>query len=165
MSNIKHGLKGHSLYVVWETMKSRCNDKNSPSYHYYGERGIKVCAEWENNFKAFYDFCLENGWVKGLEIDRRNNDKGYCPSNCRFVTHRKNSLNRRMFISNKSGYCGVSWRRQNMKWQTYIKINGESIYLGCHPTRKEAVTARNTYIIENSLEHEYKIQPIRHDLT
>jgi len=52
---VKHGLKSHKTYKLWLNMKERCyNDKKS-NYKYYGGRGIIVCDEWRNDFKAFYD--------------------------------------------------------------------------------------------------------------
>ena len=60
----------------------------------YARRGIDVCDEWLNDYKAFEDWCNENGYKKGLQIDRIDNSKGYCPSNCRFVTPSENSRNR-----------------------------------------------------------------------
>ena len=44
------------------------------------------------NFKKW---ALTNGYHEGLQIDRRNNDKGYSPENCRWVTCKDNQRNRR----------------------------------------------------------------------
>lgn len=86
-------------YVIlgrrWAAMKSRCHDPHSQQYKNYGARGIRVCEEWLYSFKAFYHWCIENGYDKELEIDRRNNDGNYEPSNCRFVTHQVNMNNTR----------------------------------------------------------------------
>ncbi len=51
--------------------------------------------EWLNNAKVFIDWALLNGWKKGLQIDRTNNDGNYEPSNCRFVTAKANCNNKR----------------------------------------------------------------------
>jgi len=88
-----HGLRKHLLYPVWGDMKDRCINKNDESYRHYGGRGILVCDEWLDNFQAFYDFCMENGWRKGLQIDRIDNDGNYEPDNCRFVTSAVNNQN------------------------------------------------------------------------
>jgi len=81
------------LYWVWSSMCRRCSDENYSSYARYGGRGIFVCEEWKDyvHFKAW---ALENGYDRGLQIDRVDNDGPYMPSNCRFVTPSVNSLNR-----------------------------------------------------------------------
>lgn len=91
----KHGLKRHLLYQVWGKIKERCFKVNSKDYSYYGGRGIDMYEHWVLDFKPFYDWCIENGWRKGLEIDRENNHLGYHPSNCRFVTRSGNMRNTR----------------------------------------------------------------------
>lgn len=88
----------HPLYQVWAKMKSRCYDKNSKSYHNYGGRGIIVCDGWLSISTAFIEWAKDNGWAKGLEIDRINNDGNYEPSNCHFVTRKVNTRNRRKAI-------------------------------------------------------------------
>jgi hypothetical protein len=91
----KHGLKKHPLYSVWEKMKGRCNCETDPAYHNYGGRGITVCETWFEDVEAFIKWGEANGWAKGLQLDREDNDLGYSPSNCRFVTAKVNSYNRR----------------------------------------------------------------------
>ncbi|MBR5874474.1 MAG: hypothetical protein IKY90_07080 [Oscillospiraceae bacterium] len=80
----------------WAAMKSRCYDTHSPMYKHYGARGIQVCDEWLYSFRNYYNWCIENGYDKSLELDRRNNDGNYEPSNCRFVTHQVNMNNTRV---------------------------------------------------------------------
>lgn len=89
-----HGLHLTKLYKVMSGMKQRCFNKNHTHYDKYGGRGIKVCQEWLDDFKAFYDWAINNGWQSGLQIDRIDNDGDYEPSNCRFVTHMVNCRNR-----------------------------------------------------------------------
>lgn len=81
------------LKNVWYCMKRRCNNPEHPKYHRYGGRGIKVCDEWGNSFDKFAKWALQNGYSKGLEIDRIDNDGDYEPNNCRFVTHKENMRN------------------------------------------------------------------------
>lgn len=96
MRNTKHGLlKGNRrLYFVWNSMKQRCLNPNNKEYKYYGGRGISVCDEWIK-FEQFYNWAKENGYQDNLTIDRIDNDKYYCPENCRWVTHEVNCQNRR----------------------------------------------------------------------
>ena len=91
----KHGLCKHPLNIVWCGMKERCNNPNSENYKWYGGRGIRVCEEWNNNFYSFYTWAINNGWEKGLELDRQDNMKDYCPENCKWITHKQQCRNRR----------------------------------------------------------------------
>lgn len=90
-----HGMSYTSLYGVYSAMMDRCYNKKHPSFHNYGGRGIKVCSVWKNDREAFFKWAKTNGYSKDLEIDRRNNDKGYSPKNCRWVTKKSNARNRR----------------------------------------------------------------------
>jgi len=90
----KHGLRRHRLYNIWDNMKRRCSNPQTTPYDWYGGRGIMVCQEWQENFQAFYDWAMANGYEEGLEIDRINNDGNYEPGNCRWVTHQTNCQNR-----------------------------------------------------------------------
>lgn len=94
MGKYVHRLTNHPLYVVYNNMKARCYNPKNGSYYRYGGRGISVCEEWLNSFQLFYDWCISNGWAFGLKIDRVNNEDGYHPNNCGFVTDKKSCLNR-----------------------------------------------------------------------
>jgi hypothetical protein len=83
------------IYRLWATMINRCHNSKNRSFKNYGARGISVCPEWKESFNAFYDWLVNNGYEKGLQIDRRNNDGDYSPDNCRFVTNYENSRNKR----------------------------------------------------------------------
>lgn len=82
-----------SLRDTWYGILRRCEDPDNPAYHRYGGRGIKVCKEWHNHL-VFRDWAIKNGYRRGMEIDRINNDGDYCPENCHFVTPRENANNR-----------------------------------------------------------------------
>jgi hypothetical protein len=68
--HFKHGLINHPLYSTWANIKDRCYNENSKRYYTAGERGITMCDEWLNNFQAFYDWCMANGWKKGKQVDK-----------------------------------------------------------------------------------------------
>ena len=83
------------LYMVWTMMKQRCYNTKCWAYKYYGERGIRVWDYWINNFPNFYYWALNNGYEKGLTLDRKENDLDYTPSNCRFITQADQMNNKR----------------------------------------------------------------------
>ena len=89
----KHGGCGSKLYRVWCGMKSRCHNPKHPAYPRYGGRGILVCGSWLGDFASFRDWAFASGYAEGLTIDRRNNDKGYDPSNCHWATHAQQNRN------------------------------------------------------------------------
>ncbi len=90
----KYAPKGSKIHNTYIGMTQRCWDKNAINYHNYGGRGITVCKAWRN-FDNFAKWAFSNGFKEGLEIDRIDNDKGYCPENCRFVSRAKNQRNKR----------------------------------------------------------------------
>lgn len=94
---LKHNMCNTRLYSIWENMKARCNNPNHISYSYCGDRGIKVCSEWYN-FVPFMQWALANGYSEKLTLDRKDNDKGYCPDNCRWVTTKEQANNTQRIV-------------------------------------------------------------------
>lgn len=80
------------LYRRWAGMHERCTDPKHKSFNRYGARGITVDPAW-NDFGSFLEWALANGYSPELKIDRKENDKGYSPDNCRFVPHVVNCNN------------------------------------------------------------------------
>ena len=92
--NSKHGMAHHPAFGVWHSMKQRCEDSNHPAFHNYGARGIAVCPQWRNDFAQFWR-DMGPTYQTGLELDRMDNNKGYSPENCRWVSRKVNNRNRR----------------------------------------------------------------------
>lgn len=89
-----HGLSYTPEYRCWQTMRLRCNEPTNPAYKDYGARGITVCARWLESPANFLADMGEKPSPKH-ELDRRDNDQGYSPENCRWVTRSANDRNRR----------------------------------------------------------------------
>lgn len=96
-----HGLIKHPLYGRWQDMKNRCYNKNLDRYSSYGGRGIQVCQEWIDSFENYYNWCIDNGWEKGLSVDRIDVNGNYEPANCRVITLADQHYNKRntLYIS------------------------------------------------------------------
>lgn len=90
-----HNLTNHPWYSIWRSMRGRCYNTKNGSYSRYGGRGITVCDEWRNSPELFIRWLDQNGYRKGLQVDRSDNDGEYSPSNCRIATHKQNANNRR----------------------------------------------------------------------
>lgn len=119
-----HGESRTPLHFVWKNMLNRCLYERGEKYQEYGGRGITVCQEWIDSYQVFRDFAMNNGWKKGLQIDRIDNDGNYQPSNVRFVTGKVNINNSRTLRSkNTTGYRGVSLR-ENGKYRAVVRISG-----------------------------------------
>lgn len=91
------------LYSRWSSMKARCHSSTCQKYGRYGARGITMCKEWRDSFRAFERWSLENGFLPELQIDRINNDRGYSPKNCRWITGIENQANRHNSLIFPSG--------------------------------------------------------------
>jgi hypothetical protein len=78
---------------LYRTINYRVSE-NYFQKHLYFNKGIKMCDEWKNDRYSFYLWANNNGYSKGLQIDRIDSNGNYEPSNCRFVTPKQNCNNR-----------------------------------------------------------------------
>ena len=83
------------LRNAYYNMMRRCYNTKNPWYKNYGGRGILVCREWREDFFTFEQWALLNGFKSYLTLDRRNNERGYSPKNCRWVTTKVQGFNKR----------------------------------------------------------------------
>lgn len=88
----KHGYDNTPTHFTWRTMHARCSNPKHHNFKHYGARGVSVCERW----KKFENFLEDMGEKpKGHQIDPINNNGNYEPTNCRWVTPKINSNNRR----------------------------------------------------------------------
>lgn len=105
-TNVTHDMSRTRLYGVWAGVLDRCRNPKNRRYKDYGGRGITVCAAWMDA-GSFLVWAMSNGYKHGLQIDRIDNDQGYEPGNCRFVTPKENMANRRPQLRKaKRGFFG-----------------------------------------------------------
>lgn len=112
----KHGKcsigRSSKIYRAWTSMTQRCTNPSNGGYIDYGARGIKVCDRWS----VFENFLTDMGEVpEGCQLDRINNNLGYCKSNCRWATRKQQARNRRttnLITHNGITQCASDWAKE-----------------------------------------------------
>lgn len=119
---IKHGKARSPVYRHWSAMMQRCGNPNHTHFYTYGGRGITVHESWKT-FEGFYAYMGDP--LPGQTLDRIDNEKGYGPGNCRWVSRKEQANNRRtnvvlsyagkaLTISEWAGVTGISkWTINN----------------------------------------------------
>lgn len=119
-----HKQSGKRIYNIWQGMKARCYNKNNARYHRYGGRGITICEEWKDDFSAFYEWSINNGYSEDLTIDRIDNNKNYSPENCRWSNNEEQCNNRDTNINITIGNA----TKTLMRWCEIFELNYKTIY-------------------------------------
>lgn len=130
-----HGCWHKTWFPTYDDMMRRCGHWKGASERHlrlYRDRGITVCEEWRESPLAFGDWLFEHGWRKGLQIDRIDNRKGYCPENCRVTTPKENLNNRRNTLRLDDGtplamFCssiGIETCEGGLVTPKYARIKG-----------------------------------------
>lgn len=127
----KHGLARHPLAKIWYGMHERCSDREN-----YAGRGISVCPEWsgDTGLSSFVAWAETQPVYMGLEVDRRDNDKGYFPDNCRFVTASVNQRNKQnaLLVSHPSTGEQISlitlWETEGNRSLNWVTVRARYLY-------------------------------------
>jgi hypothetical protein len=90
----------HPLYTCWRSMIGRCESRKNKAFIDYGARGITVCARWgKRGGEGFRNFVADMGdRPQGYSLERKNNELGYFPENCKWATRSEQQLNRRVTV-------------------------------------------------------------------
>lgn len=119
---LKHGNSESRLFKIYTGMKQRCYNMLNEKFANYGSRGIKICDEWLNDFKTFYDWSILNGYRDNLSIDRIDVNGNYCPENCRWVemsVQQNNRTNNHLLTYNNCTHTISEWSKiLNIKRET-----------------------------------------------
>lgn len=101
--------KDKRLYSIYTNMKTRCYNAGNPTYEHYGKRGIRMCKEWLDSYKAFEKWAFDNGYEDGLTIERVDVNGNYCPDNCKWITPEEQAANKTTTIrvagTSLKGFC------------------------------------------------------------
>lgn len=118
------------IYRAYINMMDRCYNPNHRAFHNYGGRGVAVCEEWRQSYRAFYDWAYANGYdpsLSGLEnsLDRIDVDGDYCPENCRWIPMSEQQANRRETI--RLTFNGET--HTLIEWEKITGIDNQTLYL------------------------------------
>ena len=118
-----HGMSQTKFYKIWKGIRNRCKNPNSTDYKFYGGRNIKLSKEWDR-FENFYTDMFPS-YKDGLTIERIDNNKGYVQGNCRWISRREQSYNRRSNVilsHNGQTKTVMEWSKiVGIKYDTLIK--------------------------------------------
>lgn len=122
--NRTHGLANKSAeYCIWKHIRSRCYNPKHPRYKDYGERGITICDRWR---ESFANFLQDMGERPGIEytIERKDNEKGYSPDNCKWATRAEQNNNKR-----NNRRIAINGRTLNLsQWCKELQISRQSVH-------------------------------------
>lgn len=89
----KHGKTGTRIYRIWASMITRCHNPKYHEFHFYGGRGIEVCARWRASFANFYADMGDAPEFHSL--DRIDSSGHYELDNCRWANYYDQARNSR----------------------------------------------------------------------
>lgn len=135
---VYHGMAGTRLYNIYTTMINRCYNPDESHKKYY--KDITICKEWLSDFMTFYNWAINNGYNNTLTIDRIDTNKGYSPSNCRWVDMKTQNQNRRccfvllyndkwLTVKQIAKIEGIDWYKAHTKYVRVKKTRLPKKYL------------------------------------
>lgn len=152
--HFKHGHaknnKMSSEYVSWQRMIQRCQNLGYGNYQNYGGRGITVCDRWKNSFVSFLEDMKEKPF-KNAQLDRINTDGDYEPNNCRWVSCKENSRNRKNNLV-------IEWNNQKKtlsEWSEVLNINKNTLRDRIYSTKWTLEEAMSTPLLKKGEKRNY----------
>jgi hypothetical protein len=91
---LTHGMSRTREYHIWAKLIQRCEDPNHRAFKYYGGRGITVCERWRSAFENFNSDMGPRPSSR-YSVERKDNSRGYEPSNCVWATAKEQARNTR----------------------------------------------------------------------
>lgn len=84
-------------------------------------------GEWPKNQLDHIDRCRDNNRITNLREADKYQQGG----------------NRKLNVSNTSGFRGVVWHKRDKKWQVSIRVKGKRVHIGLFDSKEAAASAYN----------------------
>jgi hypothetical protein len=152
------------LYTKYTSMLSRCYSKDNDRYPHYGGKGVTVCNEWRESFKAFVSWAITKGYTedkhKTLQLDKdilcskfNISPAIYSPNTCSFVSICDNNAAKYKKENTSTTYIGVSKHKASGTFIAELSYEGKRLLRKYAKTAYDAAKIREEYIIEHNLPH------------
>ena len=160
------------LKSMYDKLITRCTNKNSPVYRFYGERGVKVCDRWLESFDNFledivqvdrFEKFYDRPYLYSLDKDYKQlhlskNQRVYSKETCIFLNHNDNSNVAKIeFRMHNQGYFGVTVNKAGNYAAGITLSNNTFFYIG---TFSNEIAAANAFNYWYEYFHNYEIIPL-----
>lgn len=135
-------------------------------WHRHNDGYLRTCYDYyyDDNNKRHNKYIMIHQLIQrayGYDLDKYFDHINGDPTdnrkeNLRLVTHQKNMLNTKNYITNTSGHKGVHFSKNEKKWKAYVALEGKKYHLGTFNTYEEAVEARENFDKEHYYEFRRK---------
>ena len=121
--HLHNNICNRELQNIFSHMRSRCYDRDSKDYKFWGGKNVRICNEWLMNPSLFEKWAFDNGYQEGLSIDRIDSHGDYCPENCRWIPMVENSrFKSTTKVIEVDGICYTG-----RQWAEYLGIGTNTI--------------------------------------
>ena len=114
----------------------------------YSPSGYLIATERDTRRRVNFHRLIMEPIPKGMVVDHKQHPPRHeqkydnRKSNLEIKTNSQNMMNAHLYSHNTSGVSGVTYTKQNGKWQVRIGINNKRIHLGYFDEYEEAVKVR-----------------------
>lgn len=109
----------------------------------YARRHDKM-IDGKQTYTCMHNVIMSSKWIDHIDGNGLNNQR----SNLRLTTNSLNQANSHKQQGTHSRYKGVTWNKNNSRWQAYANREGIRYYGGCFIDEKEAAHARDELMLE-----------------
>ena len=142
--SLRISIAGYALTSICGNQLKILNEKfglNIEPKYRKGTNNVHVAARAHRIIMGITDPKIQVDHINGNKLDNRK-------ENLRLATNQQNNYNVGPQKNNKSGYKGVSWKKDKNKWEAKIRNNNKLKFLGYFDDLVEAGRAYDRAALE-----------------